>query len=144
MRFPQSVRPPGSITCVHHWQVDGISGQRFRDPRDPNQLTFDIFETDCRPLKDSILALLEERERSLADLRRHALLKTIYKEAHANAAVDALVEKGTTEQVSTGRSHAERVFRRAQRRSRERSGRPTPDQQSHTRRLPLLAFSGKW
>lgn len=94
------------------WEVDGISGQRFRDPRDPNQLAFDILEPDFRPLEDSILNLLEERERSLADLRRHALLETIYKETHAKVAVDSLVTRGTAEQVGTGRSYAERVFRR--------------------------------
>lgn len=97
------------------WEVDGVSGQRFRDPRYPNQLAFDILEPDLRPLKDSILGLLEERERSLTDLRRHALLETIYKETHAKAAVDALLVKGTAEQVSTGRLHEDRVFRRAQR-----------------------------
>ena len=97
------------------WEVDGVSGQRFRDPRDPNQLAFDILEPDFRPLEDTILRLLEESQRNLADLRRHALLETIYKETHAKVAVDSLVAKGTAEQVSTGRTHAERVFRRAQR-----------------------------
>ena len=96
------------------WVVDGISGQRFRDPRDPNQLAFDILEPDFKPLERSIL-LLEERERSLADLRRHALLETIYKETHVKPSVDALVERGEVQQVSTGRSHEERVFARAQR-----------------------------
>ena len=94
------------------WEVDGVSGQRFRDPRDPNQLAFDILEPNFRPLEDSILNLLDESERNLADLRRHALLETIYKEAHAKVVVDSLVTRGTAEQVGTGRSYAERVFRR--------------------------------
>ena len=97
------------------WEVDGVSGQRFRDPRDPNQLAFDILEPNFRPLESSILGLLEERERSLADLRRHALLETIYKEAHVKPRVDALVEQGEVEQVRTGRSYEERVFGRTQR-----------------------------
>ena len=97
------------------WEVDGISGQRFRDPRDPNQLAFDILEPDFRPLERSILGLLEERERSLTDLCRHALIETIYKETHVKPRVDALVERGEVQQISTGRSYEERVFGRAQR-----------------------------
>ncbi|MDE2824416.1 MAG: three-Cys-motif partner protein TcmP [Chloroflexota bacterium] len=97
------------------WEVDGISGQRFRDPRDPNQLAFDILEPDFRPLENRILDLLEEREWSLADLRRHALLETIYKETHVKPRVDELVAAGKVEQTATGRSHAEQFFRRAQR-----------------------------
>ena len=97
------------------WEVDGVTGQRFRDPRYPNQLAFDILEPDLRPLEDSILGLLEERECSLTDLRRHALLETIYKETHAKTAVDELVAKGTAEQASTGRSHEDRIFRRLHR-----------------------------
>lgn len=42
------------------WEVDGISGQRFRDPRDPNQMSFDILCPDFSPLKHRILELLAE------------------------------------------------------------------------------------
>ena len=97
------------------WEVDGVSGQRFRDPRDPNQLAFDILEPDFRPLEKSILDLLEESERSLADLCRYALLETIYKETHVKPRVDELVAAGKVEQTAKGRSHAEKVFRRTQR-----------------------------
>lgn len=95
------------------WEVDGISGQRFRDPRDPNQLTFDILEPDFRPLDNKILKLLEEGDSSMAELRSHALLETIYKETHVKPRLDALVDEQKAEQVRTGRSYEERVFRRA-------------------------------
>lgn len=94
------------------WEVDGVSGQRFRDPRDPNQLTFDILQPDFRPLDNQILRLLEERDRSMAELCRYALLETIYKETHVKPRVDALVAARDVEQVSTGRPYEERVFRR--------------------------------
>lgn len=97
------------------WEVDGISGQRFRDPRDPNQLAFDILEPDFRPLENRVLERLDESEQSLADLRRYALLETIYKETHVTRVVDALVEQEIVDKVRTGRSYEERVFARAQR-----------------------------
>ena len=97
------------------WEVDGVSGQLFRDPRDPNQLMFDILEPDFRPLEDRILDLLEESERSLADLCGRALLETIYKETHVKPRVDELVAAGEVEQTAKGRSHAEKLFRRTQR-----------------------------
>ncbi len=96
------------------WEVDGISGQRFRDPRDPNQLAFDILVPDFRPLDDEILKLLGEGRRSMAELCRHALLETIYKETHVKPRVDALVAAGKVEQVGKGRSYEQRVFSRAQ------------------------------
>ncbi|WP_419554573.1 three-Cys-motif partner protein TcmP [Candidatus Poriferisodalis sp.] len=96
------------------WEVDGVSGQRFRDPRDPNQLAFDILEPDFAPLENTILELLDEREQSMEELRQHALLETIYKQAHVKPRVDALVAEGKVEQVRTGRSYRERVFARTQ------------------------------
>lgn len=97
------------------WEVDEVSGQRFRDPRDPDQLAFDLNEPNFAPLRSSILRRLEEREHSLAELCRDALLETIYKEAHVKPRVDALVAEGKVEQVGTGRSYEERIYRRGQR-----------------------------
>ena len=34
------------------WEVDGLAGQRFRDPRDPDQLSFDISEPDFVPRQE--------------------------------------------------------------------------------------------
>ena len=96
------------------WEVDEVSGQRFRDPRDPDQLAFDLNEPDYAPLRSSILKRLEEREHSLAELRRHALLETIYKETQVKPRVDELMAEGKVERVATGRSYEERIFRRMQ------------------------------
>ncbi len=95
------------------WEVDGVSGQRFRDPRDPNQMSFDILHPDFTPLESRILGLLGERDYSMAELREDTLLETIYKKAHVKPAVDRLLKRRKVEQVSTGRSYAERVFRLA-------------------------------
>ena len=95
------------------WEVDGVSGQRFRDPRDPNQLSFDILHPDFTPLESRVLELLDERECNMEELREDALLETIYKRAHVKPAVDRLIEQRKVEQVQTGRSYADRVFRLA-------------------------------
>lgn len=73
------------------WEVDGVSGQRFRDPRDQKQLAFDILEPDFASLRNSILELLDARDHSMEELRQHALLETIYKKTHVNRAVDTLL-----------------------------------------------------
>lgn len=95
------------------WEVDGVSGQRFRDPRDPNQMAFDILHPDFTPLEGRIMELLGGRDYSMAELREDILLETIYKQAHVKPAVDRLLEQRKVEQVSTGRSYADRVFRLA-------------------------------
>ncbi|WP_420618617.1 three-Cys-motif partner protein TcmP [Candidatus Poriferisocius sp.] len=92
------------------WEVDGVSGQRFRDPRDPNQMSFDILHPDFTPLEIRILKLLGERDHSMAELREDALLETIYKRAHVKPAVDRLLAQHKVVQVRTGRSYADRVF----------------------------------
>ena len=96
------------------WEVDGVSGQRFRDPRDPNQMSFDILHPDFTPLKSRILELLGKRDHSMAELCEDALLKTIYREADVKPAVDRLMDKREVDQVSTGRSYEERVLRLAE------------------------------
>lgn len=96
------------------WEVDGVSGQRFRDPRDPNQMSFDILRPDFTPLERRILELLGERNHNLEELGEDALLETIYKKVHVKPAVDRLIEQRRVEQVSTGRSHVDRVVRLAE------------------------------
>jgi len=95
------------------WEVDGVSGQRFRDPRDPNQMAFDILKPDFGPLESRILKLLGERDHTMAELCNDALLETIYKKAHVKPAVDRLLTQEKVEKASTGRSYDERVFRLA-------------------------------
>ena len=97
------------------WEVDGVSGQRFRDPRDPNQMSFDILEPDFTPLESRVLELLGGRDYSMAELREDALLETIYKNTHVKPVVNRLIEQRRVELVSTGRSYADRVLRLAQR-----------------------------
>ena len=95
------------------WAVDGISGQRFRDPRDPNQMSFDILHPDFTPLESQILEMLRGGDRSMAELRKYALLETIYKKTHVKPAVKRLIAQRSVNQVSTGRSYADHVFRLA-------------------------------
>ena len=95
------------------WEVDGVSGQRFRDPRDTNQMFFDILHPDFTPLESRILELLGGRDHNLAELCEDALLETIYKEAHVKPVVDRLIEQRRVEMVSTGRSYADRILRSA-------------------------------
>lgn len=96
------------------WEVDGISGQRFRDPRNPDQMSFDILQPDFTPLATAFFALIEQRGSvSLHALGDYALLETIYKRAHAKTAVDKLLTEGKIEPAGTGRSYAERIYRLA-------------------------------
>jgi len=92
------------------WEVDYIAGQRFRDPRDPNQLSLDIREPDLTPLKESILRLLKERGHSMADLRSHALLETIFREPQVADAVSSLCEERKAEWRPPGGSNAARTL----------------------------------
>lgn len=95
------------------WEVDGITGQRFRDPRDPNQMSFDILQPNFTPLAKWIIELLETRDRNMAELCRHALLETIYKDTHVKPVVDSLVYERKVEFARTGRSYEDRVLRLA-------------------------------
>ena len=95
------------------WEVDGVAGQRFRDPRDRNQMSFDVLRPDFTPLTISIIELLEVREHNMAELCQYALLETIYKETHVKPVVDSLLEQRRVELARTGRSYEERVLRLA-------------------------------
>lgn len=95
------------------WAVDGIAGQQFRDPRDPNQMSFDILEHNFTALARIILERLEDGEQSMAQLCRYALLETIFKDTHVKPVVDGLIAERKVEPASTGRSYEERVLRLA-------------------------------
>ena len=97
------------------WEVDGVAGQRFRDPRDPNQMSFDILRPDFTPLESRILELLGGREYSMAELCKDALLETIYKETHVKPVLERLRAQRKVELVRTGRSYADRILRLAER-----------------------------
>lgn len=97
------------------WEVDGVSGHLFRDPRDPNQMSFDILHPDFTPLESRILELLDGRDYSMEEICEDALLETIYKETHVKPAVDRLIGQRKVELARTGRSYADRVLRLAER-----------------------------
>ena len=93
------------------WEVDTVSGQRFRDPRDPDQLSFDMSAPDFTVLENSFLRLIEERGvQDLETLSDFALLESIYKKTHAKSAVDRLVERYRLVQIQTGQAYSERVY----------------------------------
>ena len=54
------------------------------------------------------------RVHSMAELCKHALLETIYKETHVKPVVDSLLEQRRVELARTGRSYEERVLRLAE------------------------------
>jgi three-Cys-motif partner protein len=70
------------------WSVDRVYGQRFRDPRDLDQLSFEINdEPDLTLLKRQLLVCLEVGETNLEALKDFALHETIFKGAHVPTAV---------------------------------------------------------
>lgn len=96
------------------WEVDGISGERFRDPRNPDQLSFDILQPDFTPLERAFVDLASGRaEISLQAMCDHALRETIYKATHAKPVVDKLVNQHKLELVRTGKSYTERIYKLA-------------------------------
>lgn len=64
-------------------------GQRFRDPRDPNQMSFGLLQPDFTPLAISLIERLEVRDHNMAELCQHALLETSYKDPHVMPVVDS-------------------------------------------------------
>lgn len=74
------------------WRVDPVTGSRFRDPRDPNQMQFDLVDGDpnLSLLSQQIVDELESGPKTMEELQSFALLETVYKKVHARKAVDAL------------------------------------------------------
>jgi three-Cys-motif partner protein len=93
------------------WAVDTAAGSKFRDPRDPNQMSFGLSDDspDLRVLKTQILEQLAGGVPiSLQDLKDFALRETVYKSVHASAAVKEL-EAAKRVDVSPGRTHADKM-----------------------------------
>lgn len=78
------------------WRVDSVSGSKFRDPRDPNQLAFDLSDGDpnLTLLLQQIRELLDQGPKTLVELQQFALLETVFKKVHAKTAVDRLEADG--------------------------------------------------
>ena len=96
------------------WRVDPVTGSRFRDPRDPNQMKFDLTESDpdLTLLRQQILALLESGPKSMEDLQGYTLRETVYKRVHARKAVEAL-EADRKVACQPARKHADYMVRLA-------------------------------
>lgn len=87
------------------WLVDPIYGIGYRDPRDPAQLTLDIGnQPDTAPLAGIIREnLSEEGSRTVDDLRRYALLETVYRPQHVLSVVRHLRDTGFVATSPSGR-----------------------------------------
>lgn len=97
------------------WMVDPSQGSKFRDPRDPAQLVFDLSDRapDLRVLQTQLLERLKLGPAPIAELQHFALLETIYKEAHASAALHML-EQESLVTIGKGRTNEHRIVRRAE------------------------------
>jgi three-Cys-motif partner protein len=78
------------------WRVDRVSGSKFRDPRDPNQIAFDLSESDpdLKLLRQQVLEQIDGGSKSLAEIQRFTLLETVFKKVHAKTAVGLLESEG--------------------------------------------------
>jgi three-Cys-motif partner protein len=84
------------------WTVDPAGGVRFRDPRDPNQGVFDFsVDPDLGPLSRSLLAALADKPMTLAKLKDHALVETVYRPPHARTVVQKLLKQGAIQRDPT-------------------------------------------
>ena len=85
------------------WTVDPAGGVRFRDPSDPEQGLLDFtLAPDLGPLTRSLLAALGRGPRTLAELKDHALVETVYRPAHARKVVHKLLRQGAVERSPAG------------------------------------------
>ena len=95
------------------WSVDRVYGQRFRDPRAIDQLSFEIrSEPDLSLLKRQLLAVLEDGERTLEGLKRYALYETVFKGTHVPTAISEL-EAARKVVCTHTRKHEDRLVRLA-------------------------------
>jgi hypothetical protein len=77
------------------WKVDPHNGVRYRDPRDPGQMLLDLeIEPNTGPLERGILGHLGEAgPRTVDQLRRYALLQTVYRPEHVLGVVRGLLQQ---------------------------------------------------
>jgi len=93
------------------WSVDAVSGERFRDPKDPQQLAFSVHEPNFAPLRKTLVEVLRQRgSDNLESIRDHVLKETVYREAHVKPQIDGLIGDTIVKQVENGRSYAEKVY----------------------------------
>lgn len=89
------------------WKVDRLNGRRFRDPKDVNQMSFDIEdEPDLTVLKQQLFAYVETAaETTLDELKAYTLQQSVYLPSQALRAVDELVDDRELVRESKGRGH---------------------------------------
>lgn len=77
------------------WSVDKVRGQRFRDPRDLAQLTFEAIDSDpdLTLLGRQVLERLDVGPQSIDALKTFALRETMFKKTHVDAVVADFVAK---------------------------------------------------
>lgn len=77
------------------WKVDPVHGIQFRDPRDPDQLAFEInLDPNTAPLRRSLLTELAKGDRTVQQLRDHALFETVYRAEHVSSVLRELRDQG--------------------------------------------------
>lgn len=86
------------------WAVDPAYGVRYRDPRDPNQMTLEIAQDpDTAPLSRILLELLTIEPKTLDQLREYALLETVYRPQQVRGVVQRLLDEGHASRSTGGR-----------------------------------------
>lgn len=97
------------------WSIDRVRGQRFRDPRDLNQQTFEAIDSDpdLSLLRQQVLERLDGGPQSLENLKDFALRETMFKKAHVEPTVTWLQEHGKVERTRA-RKHEDVIVRLAE------------------------------
>jgi three-Cys-motif partner protein len=73
------------------WSVDRVHGERFRDPRDVGQLSFEMTDKpDLALLKKQLLVVLGQGRTNMAALKHFALTDTVFKATHVPGAIAEL------------------------------------------------------
>ncbi|MFI6804715.1 three-Cys-motif partner protein TcmP [Streptomyces luteogriseus] len=83
------------------WKVDPSYGVRYRDPRDTQQQMLDlVFEPDTAPLRRILRDFISEAPdgRTIPELKRYALLETVYRPAQV---IDAVRQLRDADAVTT-------------------------------------------
>lgn len=94
------------------WNVDKVHGQRFRDPKDIDQMVLPIEqEPDLTLLRRQLLErVVATGGQTLAELKTFTLLETLFRETQATKAV-AELEVEMKVAVDRRRSHGETIVR---------------------------------
>lgn len=96
------------------WKVDPAYGVRYRDPRDPNQMTLDIEpEPDTAPLGRMLGEAVASGPKTLDELRDYALFETVYRPAQVRGVVQELLRVGHLTRSDGGQLRGDSPLRSA-------------------------------